>query len=629
MKYRADIDGLRAMAVLAVVAYHAFPTRVPGGFVGVDVFFAISGYLISGLILEALAANRFSVTGFYARRARRIFPALALVLAAVFGAGWFLLFADDFAVVGRHIAGGAGFVANLVLWREAGYFDAAAETKPLLHLWSLGIEEQFYLLWPALLVLGWRRRIHPLVMSVTVLVASFLFSVWTVRVDRVEAFYSPATRLWELLLGGALASAAGAARPRGAWREAGAGAGLALILAGLLMISPDRVFPGLWVLLPTGGACLLIACGPEARVNRTLLSNPVLVWVGLISYPLYLWHWPLLAFARIAYASTPPASVRLALVAGSLALAWITFEVIEKPVRRGAAGWLAVPALCVAMTAVAAVGLSVQAAEGYVDRPVNRSDQAHFLQYYDRLHRRGLAEAYRAECDFMEWGTEAVRDAVSPSCTEPGERRTVFLWGDSYAQALSLGIRSVLPGDSRLAQVATSGCRPSFDDIDSAVPGGRCRRANTYAVERIRALRPAVVVVAQMARHEQTDWRLLADRILALGAARVVVVGPSPRWSPSLPEVVAGRYWGRRYDRVREGLDLTATAVDHTLGSVAFDGRRVAYVSLVDSLCDADGCLAVVAPGARDLIAVDSGHLSPKGSVFVVRRALAPYLAGE
>ena len=188
LKYRADIDGLRAVAVLAVVAFHAFPGWARGGFVGVDIFFVISGYLISGIILRGLRDDRFRFSTFYARRIRRIFPALALVLATCYACGWFVLFANEYAQLGKHVAAGVGFAANFVLWNEAGYFDDAADTKPLQHLWSLGVEEQFYLVWPLLLVLMWRFRKHPFGVIVGVLVGSFLFNVWTVRLEPTAAF---------------------------------------------------------------------------------------------------------------------------------------------------------------------------------------------------------------------------------------------------------------------------------------------------------------------------------------------------------------------------------------------------------------------------------------------------------
>src|SRR5437870_5550894 len=203
-KYRPDIDGLRALAVLSVVAFHAFPTSLPGGFLGVDVFFVISGYLISTIILENLDKGAFSLAEFYGRRVRRIFPALLVVLLASYVFGWLALLADEYAQLGKHIAAGAGFVSNLVLWNEVGYFDRSADTKPLLHLWSLGIEEQFYLAWPLLLWFSWKRRfVAPVVLALAAL--SFIATALWSNVDAVATFYSPLTRFWELLGGSMLA----------------------------------------------------------------------------------------------------------------------------------------------------------------------------------------------------------------------------------------------------------------------------------------------------------------------------------------------------------------------------------------------------------------------------------------
>ncbi|MCI5221088.1 MAG: acyltransferase [Candidatus Electrothrix sp. AR4] len=204
-KYRPDIDGLRALAVLSIVGFHASPFRVPGGFIGVDIFFVISGFLISTIIFENLEHNRFSFIEFYSRRIKRIFPALLLVLTASLAMGWFVLFSDEFKQLGKHIAGGAGFLANLVFWSESGYFDTAGHTKPLLHLWSLGIEEQFYIVWPLLLWFTWRQRLNLLTITITVAVISFALNIRGVGDDAVAVFYAPQTRFWELLVGSILA----------------------------------------------------------------------------------------------------------------------------------------------------------------------------------------------------------------------------------------------------------------------------------------------------------------------------------------------------------------------------------------------------------------------------------------
>ena len=351
-KYRPDIDGLRAIAVLAVVGFHASPFWVQGGFIGVDIFFVISGFLISSIIFENLHRDSFSFIEFYSRRIKRIFPALILVLAASFAFGWFVLFADEYRQLGKHIAGGAGFIENFLLWGESGYFDNAAETKPLLHLWTLAIEEQYYIIWPLVLWLAY-KRLNLLAIASFVAIVSFAFNINIVHQDAVAAFYSPLTRFWELMAGSVLAyiklykqnlfgsllqavifkdqSYANAT----AIRNIQSVFGVLLIAAGILIIKKEFSFPGWWGLLPTLGALLIISAGPHAWFNHAVLSRKILVWFGLISYPLYLWHWPLLSFARIVEGGIPSQEIRVYVVAISILLAWLTYILIEKPIRLG------------------------------------------------------------------------------------------------------------------------------------------------------------------------------------------------------------------------------------------------------------------------------------------------------
>ena len=637
IRYRADIDGLRAVAVVIVVAYHAFPHHVAGGFIGVDVFFVISGYLISGIILGRLAQRRFSFADFYARRIRRIFPALAIVLASLAAAGWFLLFADDFRDLGKHIAAGAGFAANFVSWQEASYFDTASELKPLLHLWSLGIEEQFYVVWPLLLVVASRWRRGPLALTVVLGAASFLIAIWTVRLDRTAAFYAPWTRFWELLAGAVLAcididprlsAITTRVTSSAAIANALSVAGILMIAAGVVLIDATRVFPGLWALLPVAGAFSLIAAGAHAWFNRIVLSRPIVVWLGLISYPLYLWHWPLLALARISGGGTASTAARVVIVAVSVVLAWVTYRLIESPIRFGSRRRFAVPALSAAMTVIFAIGLATNASGGFIERPVNRSDAAHLVDFYERMRRTGLRESYRAECDFMDWDTEGVRTTIDPSCTSAGSSATVLLWGDSFAQALSLGIRQQLPPGVSLAQIATSSCGPAIDKFDVSVPGRRCEKANLFAMEQIRRLQPRLTIVAQAGGHMEVDWRVLARRTVALGSRHVVVVGPSPVWRPTLPRVFASHHLDDRAEFVGTGLDQERFAHDLLLASTLAGTPNVTYVSLLRQLCRDDGCVARIAgEGPPELIALDHGHLTPAGSSYVGDKVFKPILA--
>lgn len=334
-KYRADIDGLRAIAVLSVIGFHAFPFWVHGGFIGVDIFFVISGFLISTIIFDSLERNSFSFIEFYIRRIKRIFTALLLVLTASFVFGWFVLVPDEYEQLGKHIAGGAGFVSNFILWNESGYFDNSAATKPLLHLWSLGIEEQFYIVWPLLLAFVWKRKWSFVAITATVAAISFIFNIYTINKYPTAAFYLPGSRFWELMIGGLLAYI-NLHKPHLNKRHKNAQSilGFFLLALALVLLNNERAFPGWWALLPTLGAFLLISAGSQAWLNRHVLSNKLLVWVGLISYPLYLWHWPLSSFARIVEGELPSYEIRIAAVIISIALAWLTYRLIEKPIRR-------------------------------------------------------------------------------------------------------------------------------------------------------------------------------------------------------------------------------------------------------------------------------------------------------
>lgn len=362
--YRPDIDGLRAIAVVAVLIFHASPRWLRGGFVGVDIFFVISGYLISTIIFGSLAGKGFSYGEFYARRIRRLFPSLLLVLGATLAFGWFVLLTDEFRQLGKHLVASAGFVQNLALWGEAGYFDTAAESKPLLHLWSLAVEEQFYIFWPVLLGLAWWARGQWVKLWMLV-AAGLSFTLSIVLVFRAPdaAFYMPLARVWELAAGGVLAwlslrRQAHHTDRSGQWMSV---AGLVLIVLGLFAIDRNKYFPGFWALLPVLGACLCIAAGPGAWLNRHVLGSRPFVWIGLISYPLYLWHWPLLAYARVLEEGVdPPRAVRFGALGVALLLAWLSYRFVEKPLRHRQ-GPAVVAGLAGGMAVVAGLGALIWA----------------------------------------------------------------------------------------------------------------------------------------------------------------------------------------------------------------------------------------------------------------------------
>lgn len=391
--YRPDIDGLRAIAVLSVVTYHAFPNWMRGGFTGVDIFFVISGFLISTILFENLDKGTFGFLDFYIRRIRRIFPALIIVMGASIALGWLALLAGEYKQLGKHIIAGAGFASNFVLWSETSYFDIAAEKKPLLHLWSLAIEEQFYVAWPITLWLAWKFRVNFLTLTLIALLISFSLNLKGIKSDPAATFYLPQTRIWELLCGGVLAwfflykkDAFRKERlvldhllARAIYRDKVevngrtlentlSALGFLLIAYGFWRINKELPFPGKWAAIPVVGAALVISAGPRAWFNRKFLSNGVAVWFGLISFPLYLWHWPMLVFARLVENETPSLGIRIIAIIFSIFLAWVTYRFIERPFRLSIHSGRKASALVLLLAAIACLGYYLQKNDGYPDR---------------------------------------------------------------------------------------------------------------------------------------------------------------------------------------------------------------------------------------------------------------------
>jgi len=623
LAYRADVDGLRGIAILAVVAYHAFPSWVSGGFVGVDVFFVISGFLITGIIADGLERQTFSFAHFYARRVRRLFPALAVVLAACWAIGWFELLPPELVQLGRHMIGGAGFVANLVFWSEAWYFDTVAAAKPLLHLWSLGVEEQFYLFWPLTLVILWRvARRHVVAATALIAVASLAWGISLVPDDRAASFYSPASRMWELLAGALLAL-----RPLPALRAnvpslLASLCGSALVVSSAFMLEPSAWFPGWRAVLPVAGAALILAAGPQALVNRALLSRPWMVWLGLVSYPLYLWHWPLLSFAYIGGHEESEIGLRAVLLALSVLLAWATWRLVDTPIRRGGPSAVKVAGLSAAVAGVAAIawlGVTHRGYPGRFDFPAAIARLA--VDDYD--HEAG---ARRHTC----WVDEAApADGYAAECRTPARAPadTVLLWGDSYAARLHPGLPDAL-------QFTRNSCPPLL-----MVGHPSCQRSTEFVLGEISRLKPgAVVLFADWAsRHASWerggyDARQLGatlDALKAAGVTRIIVLGPAPRWTWNLPRLLVARWMhGGTEPEIPEraalGLHSRSPSIERVMRAEV-ERHGGTYVSLLDLLCNADGCL--VRTGG-ELTSWDTGHFTAPTARLVAgalqQRGLVP-----
>ena len=441
LSYRPDIDGLRAFAVLAVIAYHFFPSWVKGGFVGVDIFFVISGFLIGGILIDSLQAGTFSFRDFYVRRIRRIFPALILVMASALAFGWFALLPDDYMNLGKHTAGGATFLSNFLLWRETGYFDVAAERKPLLHLWSLGIEEQFYIVLPLFLWGLWIKKRRILTCLTLFLLASFLANLAVYRTWEAFDFYMPFTRFWELLAGSFVAFLCrqdAAAFFKRTPENDGQPLRHCLSILGFLIVSIAVFglgiarFPGINAAYPVLGAVCLIMAGScrierAGWINRVLLAWKPATAIGLISYPLYLWHWPLFSYARIILGKIPHWDFRIGLVLLSFVLAALTYFFIERPIRFGKRlGTAKTAGLILLLLAVGIAGGAVYYRKGLENRSAVEKNRALVEEFknvweFDDLQARNEACKKKFEIKSM-----CLYNGVSGA-------KTILLFGDSHA----------------------------------------------------------------------------------------------------------------------------------------------------------------------------------------------------
>jgi peptidoglycan/LPS O-acetylase OafA/YrhL len=483
IQYRSDIDGLRAVAVLAVLGFHAFPSLFPGGFVGVDIFFVISGYLITSILLQDSKQSGIRISTFYAKRILRIFPALILVLASCLFFGWYTLLGSEYMQLGKHILSGAGFASNVVLWFESNYFDNASVSKPLLHLWSLGIEEQFYIVWPLALAVCVRLRRPFGKWLVAALLISLVYSCIMVMQDRTASFYSPFSRAWELLAGSLLAYLpfTGRKLPAVCVHSSASLFGLALIVLSIAGLDASDRFPGLLAVPPVLGAALLIAANPMGTVHARILSNAWMVRVGRISYPLYLWHWPLLSFATILLAKTPSWHIRLYCLLAALALAFFTFECIEKPVRK-LPRRLSIGLLCAGMLFLALLGKNILDRDGLASIryktiiALNTDAQKDFIDW----EKSGLITEKSCEIPFQFPGR-------SYCLTRYPERPpTAAVIGDSHAFHAYWGLAQALGQEGEnLTAIGRGACIP-FMGFSRGADEDKCQphmdQMMTYAV---------------------------------------------------------------------------------------------------------------------------------------------------
>lgn len=625
--YRPDIDGLRAIAVIAVLGFHAFPEWFPGGFIGVDVFFVISGYLITSILIREHEHGVWHIAGFYARRILRIFPALLLVLSACLYAGWHVLLADEYKQLGKHVAAGAGFVANWALWFEAGYFDRASELKPLLHLWSLGIEEQFYIAWPLLLWAGWRGPTQLRRMALWIALASMVLSCVMVYVDRTHAFYSPLTRAWELLMGALVALYWPRVQTALHDKPLSLISWMALLTLGfsILLMQAHDPFPGALALIPVLSAALLIASGPAAGSAHRFLACKPMVWIGLISYPLYLWHWPLLSFARIMKGDSLSLGLRGMLLLLSVLLAAITYRWVERPIRRLPKAW-AVGFLTVLMVLVALVGSNVFVRDGLERIRYKRMIQISETANRDFIDFEKAGLITNATCE------QPFRFPEKEVCLthQPQRPVTAVLVGDSHAVHAFWGVADAMSRAGLNLKVMGKGaCVPLLDHVSVGDPF-KCQPHMNQTLHAI-AENPSIRTVALVyrgrylgAHPSAQDIAAFQDKLdrtltfLTQAGKRVHYFLPvvEPGFDPRL--CVGALPWGRQPPRscvIDQSAD--AQSIAHLLRVIQEVQVRHPQVRFIDPnalICENKAC--PIFQDGRSIFK-DENHLSHFGSMRI------------
>jgi peptidoglycan/LPS O-acetylase OafA/YrhL len=666
LKYRPDIDGLRCVAVLSVLAFHVSSNRLPGGFVGVDVFFVISGYLISAIVFSEIAASRFSVIGFYERRVRRIFPALFATLIAVSVVLSVLLLPAEYITYAKSVLAATTSCSNFFFWQHSGYFDSPT-SNPLLHTWSLAVEEQFYILFPIFLVII--RHFFPQRLKLAVLIlffASLVASEITLLYSPTTAFYMPYTRAWELLLG-TIVSLGFFPRLRGSLqRNATTVVGIAMIGYSALKFNAETPFPGLPALVPCIGSAFIIGAGESGSslVGRALSWRPV-VFIGLISYSLYLWHWPIIVLNDLGFSVNltgivPDKWALLLLSQGarkmleilvSFVLATLSWKFVERPFRSSPRRVQRRPLFTISAAVMIFLMLFSSAvifARGFPKRFPPRAVQvASYLQpsvgpNADRSavdHRTVNASTKDAsatapssadappadttslgrlgDCGIVATNQETVFDDNQCFQMSPG-KETYLLFGDSTAGTLWGGLKSTIPG-ANVELAAVWGCEPSIHPRGTPL----CQRFTNFIFQKYLPSHPIQALLVE-ARWYRQNLDALAE-IVSWSKAhgiRLVVFGPVAEYDAPLPRLLAYSIAWKNPNLVRQHRVGYSAVLDEEMRDLAENSWHVCYASIYKATCGGDRCIEYADEKNGIPLMRDEVHLSGEGSELLARRML-------
>ena len=622
MKYRAEIDGLRALAVVPVILFHAGFELFSGGFVGVDVFFVISGYLITYILIDEIENNRFSLVNFYERRARRILPALFFIMLICIPFAWIWMLPSQFTAFAQSLIAVSLFASNILFWRESGYFAATSEEKPLLHTWSLAVEEQYYLLFPIFLIFTWRFGKNSVFWMIAIMAAiSLLLTEWGWRNHPTANFYLAPSRAWELLSG---SIAAFIVRNRGIQSNNSLSIiGLAAIIFSIFFYDEATPFPSFYTLVPVLGAVLLILFSDKETLAAKILGYKLLVGIGLISYSAYLWHQPLFAFARIRSLGAESPYVMFLLSVASIILAAASYKFIEQPFRKSRyLGRLFIFNFSIfSFSFLILCGFILVAySPKFEEKFVGNLDKKQYTIYEKLQYSTDRDSAWRhGEC-FLTEGTNFVDYFDVDLCLSVSDvKKNVLLLGDSHSAHWYPGLVENYPHINFL-QANASGCRPLIYSRGEK----RCTDLYNYIFNTFNNWKKidAVIIAAQWDVEEARA--ALADTLVTFKSLsrKVYLLGNVPEYEDDLPRIILRNYMYKS-ETLTNHTNSYLVAERFTASRAIEDIARsegVTYISVIDLICPNARCEPVTSDGVP--MAFDYGHLTLEASSYLVNKMM-------
>ncbi|QFR31846.1 acyltransferase family protein [Ancylobacter sp. TS-1] len=619
LRYRAHIDGLRAVAVLGVVLYHFGASWIPGGFVGVDVFFVISGYLISKSIYADVTGGTFSIFGFYERRIRRIAPAFLAVTAVTAVAAYFILLPREMLIFGRSVLWSVFAVGNFFFFDRTDYFGPAAQEMPLLHYWSLAVEEQFYFVFPVLVLVGARlgmRRLGWIVLAL--LLASLAASQAMLQHHPAAAYFLLPFRAFELLIGSVLALPAMRFPQKPALGAAAVLGGCAMILGAMVYLTSTSPFPGLRALIPCLGAALVIWGGERApSLPARLLGSRVMVFFGAISYSLYLVHWPIVSLGREWLGAVDPLAFLVGGVALSTLLAYLSYRLVEQPVRLNRRVFT--PKVLVGGTLAVTLALAgfAQATIATKGLPMRLSPEIRRIAAFSFYNGDPIFRQGRCFIPFFQAKVD-----IKPECL-PTTHPSVMVWGSSHvAHFINAIIEAGRARGYAVGQITAAACPPTGAGYSQLLP--YCDELNAFALDWVRANKPDILVLGGLVTTPPEFDRTIAE--LAAEGIRVVVIGPVPLYRDAVPKLLARRLLRGDTDVAARDDMLPAVAVKDREMQAHFAGNPdITYISVFDAVCPAKQCPLMV---EGEPLQHDSSHFTQAG-VNYFGRPIASLIFGD